>query len=448
MTSEDSVGRSGLGPVDRRALLSVAAQFFVNGAVFASFVPRLPEIRDRIDITTGTLGALLAVAGVVGLLGSASVGHLISAFGSRRVMVTAAVALTGSLAIVGIANTVPLLLVGLIGLAVLDVLVDSSMNLQGSWISGRRAAPVMNRLHGLWSLGTVVGGLVASQVAGAGISLRTHLLFVAVLMFIVVLFVGRGLLRTDESVDEAHEVLDDEVLDDDVLADGTHTGSRVSPEPTVSIQERATTTVEDVIGRRPSSDSDRRNGRRQNRVPLLLLALAGACSIAMEQTSSDWAAFRLSDDFGSAAGVAGLAYVAFTVGMTTGRFGGDSAVARYGEQTVFRVAIIVTLIALAVASLSPNRWIVLGAYVVAGLGIATQFPKLYDDAAKYQGTSGAGLGALTGGSKIALLSTPAVVGALAGTSLSVGSATAIVTLPAAIGFVLISRRSAARPDRV
>ena len=73
--------------------------------------------------------------------------------------------------------------------------------------------------------------------------------------------------------------------------------------------------------------------------------------------------------------------------------------------------------------------------VLAGRGVATQFPKLYDDAAKFPGRPGAGLGALTGGSRVALLIAPVVVGSLAATSLSVGTAIAIVTLPALAAFV-------------
>lgn len=390
----------GLSTTDRRALTSVAAQFFVNGAIFASFVPRLPEIRDRIDVDVGTLGTLLAVAGFVGLIGSASVGFLVSRFGSRRVLISGAIALTGALALVGVANGVAVLLVGLAGLATLDVLVDSSMNLQASWISGRRTVPVMNRLHGLWSLGTVLGGLAASRVAGAGVSLQTHLLFVAALMLVVVLFVGRGLLRTDEHTEEPD------------------------------------------IG--PEDGSDRIAAsavrRRRTRIGLVLLGLAAGCSIAMEMTSSDWAAFRLSDDFGASPGVSGLAYVAFTAGMTGGRFGGDWAISRFGQTAVFRGALAITFVALAVASLAPDRWIVLGAYVFAGVGIATQFPKLYDDAARHPGRAGAGLGALTGGSKIAMLTAPVVVGQLASTDLSVGTAIAVVTLPAAVLFAVLSPR--------
>ncbi len=390
-----------LSATDRRALASVAVQFFVNGMLFASFVPRLPEIRDRIDIDSDELGVLLSIGALAGLLGSVVVGRLVERFGTRRLLVVAGILLCASLALIGIATVPAVLVFGLAALSIFDVLVDSAMNLQGSWISGRRHAPVMNRLHGLWSLGTVVGGVAASQLAGLGVSLRAHLIAVAVLMLFAVLAVGSGLLRTDE-----------------------HVGADESP---------------------PSAPGGATAGslRRWLRGPLLALGIVGACSIAMEMTSSDWAAFRLSDDFDASPGVAGLAFVAFTVGMTLGRFGGDSAIYRLGHQRVADTGIAMTIVGLATASFAPIQWLVLVGYVVAGLGVATQFPKLYDDAARYPGRPGAGLGALTGGSRIALLVTPLLVGALASSRLSVGAATAAVTLPAAAVFVLISRRSAA-----
>jgi MFS family permease len=383
-----------LSPADRRALASVATQFFVNGALFASFVPRLPEIRDRVDIETNTLGVLLAVGALSGLVGSATVGRLIERFGTRHLLIGAGIALCSSLPLIGFATIPAVLVVGLALMSIFDVLVDSAMNLQGSWISGRRSAPVMNRLHGLWSLGTVIGGFAAAQLAGAGVSLRWHLLVVAGVMLCVVLCVGHGLLRADE------------------------------------------------LSHDPASEVDTGLGPPgRSRGPLLLLAMAGGCSIAMELTSSDWAAFRLSDDFDALPGVAGLAYVAFTVGMTGGRFGGDALILRFGQTRVADIGIAVTIAGLATASFVPNRWIVMAAFLVAGLGIATQFPKLYDDAAKYPGRPGAGLGALTGGSRIMFLAAPILVGALANTRLSVGAATAALTLPAALAFIAITRRT-------
>ena len=64
-----------------------------------------------------------------------------------------------SLSVIGAARSPAVWLIGMFTYLFVDVLVDISMNLQGSWISARRHAPVMNRLHGLWSLGTFAGGL-------------------------------------------------------------------------------------------------------------------------------------------------------------------------------------------------------------------------------------------------------------------------------------------------
>ncbi len=235
----------------------------------------------------------------------------------------------------------------------------------------------MNRLHGLWSLGTVVGGVGASQVAGLGVSLRTHLFAVTIILLVVVLFVGTNLLRDDEYVIEQ--------------SIGEPVGPPISGHPGT-----------------PTSFPT-----RWLRGPLVLFAVVGACSVAMEVTSSDWAAFRLSDDFGAAAAVAGLAYVAFTSGMTVGRFGGDSMIVRFGQRRVADVGIAMTIAGLAVSSFVPNEFIVMLGYLAAGLGVATQFPRLYDEAAKFPGRPGAGLGALTGGSRVALLFTPLAVGSLA-----------------------------------
>lgn len=396
----------GLSTTDRRALTAVAAQFFVNGMLFASFVPRLPEIRDRIDIGNDALGQLLAIGALSGVLGSLAVGRMIERFGTRNLLIVAGIALCCSLSIIGVATVPAVLLIGLAAMSIFDVLVDSAMNLQGSWISGRRQTPVMNRLHGLWSLGTVVGGVAAVQVAALGVSLQTHLFAVTVILLVVVIVVGTNLLRDDEHVAE-HAL---------------ESSATVGP---------------------PASGTPGTSGTfamRWLRGPLMLFAVVGACSIAMELTSSDWAAIRLSDDFDVSPAIAGLAYVAFTSGMTVGRFGGDSMIVRFGHRLVTDVGIAMTIVGLAAASFVPNQWVVMAGYLIAGLGVATQFPKLYDDAAKHPGRPGAGLGALTGGSRVALLFTPVLVGTLASTRLSVGAATAIVTLPAAVLFLFLVRR--------
>jgi len=60
-------------------------------------------------------------------------------------------------------------------LAFLDVVIDIAMNMQGSVLSARRATPVMNRLHGMWSVGTVVSGSAAAAMAAQSVPLLWHL---------------------------------------------------------------------------------------------------------------------------------------------------------------------------------------------------------------------------------------------------------------------------------
>ena len=90
------------------ALQAVAVQFFVNGAVFASFLPRLPEIRDRVGLDVGGIGLLMSLAGV-GL----ATGVGLRSRGTRRVMIGAEVLLASALPFVGLARTPVVLLCGL-----------------------------------------------------------------------------------------------------------------------------------------------------------------------------------------------------------------------------------------------------------------------------------------------------------------------------------------------
>jgi MFS family permease len=178
---------------------------------------------------------------------------------------------------------------------------------------------------------------------------------------------------------------------------------------------------------------------------LILFALTGLFALTLESTASDWAAFRLVDDFGSSPGFAGLGYIAATGGMTVGRLAGDWASVRLGRYRLLLTAVALTGSGFALATLTPNRYVTLLGYLVAGLGTATLLPRLYDDAAKLPGLPGAGLGALTAGIRLGTLVIPVAVGALAASALSVGSAIAVITLPSVIAFlfvVLALRRTA------
>ena len=61
-------------------------------------------------------------------------------------------------------------------LGALDGLTDVAMNSQAVELQRRVGRSIITRFHALWSLGAVTGGITASRVAAAGISLRMQLL--------------------------------------------------------------------------------------------------------------------------------------------------------------------------------------------------------------------------------------------------------------------------------
>jgi MFS family permease len=400
--------RQALGSRDRRALAATAGQFFVNGAMTASFIAQAPQIRDRIGVTVEGFGLLLTISAVFGLIGSLVAGRIIHTVTTRRVLQAGAVVMVLSLPIIGMARSPAVWLLGMFTYVFVDVLVDISMNLQGSWISARRHAPVMNRLHGLWSLGTFAGGLGAVLANAAGLSVFTHLVIVAAVMAVALVFVTSNLLTNDE---EGH-------------GDATVT----------------------AVGSNAS--------RRTRRALIVLVVLAGMFAVFAEVTGGDWATFRLTDDFAATAALGSLAFVAYTVGMTTMRFVGDWLQVRLGRMGLHRLSVGIATVGFLLASLVPGVAGSILGFLLVGIGVATFMPKLYDDAARIPGRRGAGLGAMTAGMRVAYLVGPVAVGAIAGTSLSVGDAIALVALPAMAGLVMVTeindrllqRRTGATPQ--
>jgi MFS family permease len=372
--------------VDRRALRSVAVQFFSNGATYATIVPRLPEIREQVGISIGTLGLVLTVGSLGGLVGTLLTGPVIARFGSRRVMVYGATISLAFLPVIGFTTSPAILAVALFGLLFFDIFIDVAMNVQGSAISARRHTPVMNRLHGLWSLGSVAGGVVTVLTLRAGVSTEVQLTLTALVLIVVLRIMAPGLLHRDEAPELEKAAA--------AVAERPHIG---------------------------------RFG-----FATMLLAAGGATAMAIELTNGDWASFRLGDDLGASPGVAAFAFLTFTAAMTIGRLGGDWVQVRVGPVQLMRIAPVVIAVGCVLATLVPSVPVSLVGFFVGGIGTSVLFPQLYDRAARWPGPPGSGFASMLIGQRGMGIVTPFIVGGLANTaSLDVGQAMAIVILPCA-----------------
>lgn len=388
--------------IDRRALRSVGVQFFANGATYATIVPRLPDIRDRVGISIGALGLILTIGSVASLAGTLMTGRVVSRLGSRTVLVYGAAMSIAFLPLIGFATTPVVLAAGLFGLLFFDIFIDVAMNVQGSALSARRHMPVMNRLHGLWSLGSVAGGALTVILLRMGVSTPVQLTAVAGVLIVSLMFVAPGLLRRDDAPE---------------LEESVH-----------AVIDRPRRRIAGIAG--------------------AALAAGGATAMAIEVANGDWASFRLGDDLGAAPGLAGVAFLVFTGGMTVGRLSGDWIQVRLGRTQLVRAAAMLSLIGAIMATLVPSIPVSIAGFLIGGLGTSVFFPQLYDQAARSQATVGTGFATMLVGQRGAGMVVPLIVGGLANTdAFDVGQAMAIVIIPSTIIMFLTTFAPTVRPGR-
>jgi MFS family permease len=349
----------------RKTAFAVAALFFVNGMTFSNWLPRIPEVRDRLGLGNAGLGAALLGGGLGGLIGAVLVGRVSERVGSRRLLVLAASALSIGLPLIGFVPSAVLLLLVLTALGLLDVFNDVAMNAQAVMVQQRVERSIMNRLHAMWSLGFTAGAVVGSAAAAAGIGVRTHLTVVGAVLLVTVVIVRRHLIVTDPA-----------------------------PNPEAPGQPRGT--------KRPRVS-----------IAVVAMAFAALAAAALEVTPSDWAAVLMRDVF-DVGRLSGFGTVACAGAMLIGRLGGDHVLDRVGERRMLIGALATSGAGALVTITAPVAALAFVGLGVWGLGLSVVFPQLYASAARLPGTSaGAGLGSMLLGQRLGGMLTAVSVGAIA-----------------------------------
>ncbi|CAN5798837.1 MFS transporter [soil metagenome] len=370
--------------IPRSATIAIATAFFVNGATFSSWIPRLPEIRDRLGVSETGLGITLVGAGVGGLVASVFSGVLVDRFGSRTMTVGTSLLLSALLPLVALASVPAMLFAGLVAIGAADGLTDVSMNSQAVILQRSRPKRLMSRMHGMWSLGMVLGGAVASRAAAAGVTLRTQLLLTSVVLMVVMITLRRWLIFTCGHEHSAAAVVDAPFGDGALRSDD---GAGASARPR----------------RRPST-----------RI-LARLFVIGAAVTLSEFPGSDWSSVMWSNRFGLSEGQAALGFVSFATGMFVGRFFGDPVVDRLGPHRVKRISGSMAVVGIVVAATAPEPWPLSGLGLFAtGLGVSSVFPLVFAASAAMTPGTSRGMSAFSSGTRMGILASAPLIGVISG----------------------------------
>jgi MFS family permease len=352
-----------VGVAPRRAQAGTALVFFVHGVVIATWVPRIPAVKERLGLTEGSLGVALLGLAVGALLAMQLVGPLLGRFGSRPVTRAAALANAALLVVPALAWNLPSLLVALWLFGISIGLLDTAMNAHGVVVERVRGRPIMAGLHGLWSVGGLVGSVAAGFAAHAGWDPLPHFALTAAVLGVLVSAGTRGLLPATA----------------DRLGAPAPRGSR----------------GDGAVARR---------GRA-----VLLLGLVGFCSFVGEGTAADWSALYLRQ-LGASAGAAAAGFAAFSLAMATCRLLGDRLTARAGPVLMVRAGGLVAACGLGLGvAFAQQPWAVLG-FGLLGVGLAAVVPIAFSAAGNLGGHGGVGIARVASLAYLGTLAGPPAIG--------------------------------------
>ena len=223
-TAAGGTGAAGPDPAARRARVAVSTLFLVNGALLAGVLPRLPLIKETLELSNAELGAAVAAAPIGGLLAGGLAGALIGRVGSGRLAVLTGLAATLLLVSIALAATWALLAVAFLVIGAFDATMDAAMNAHGVGVQRRYGRSILHGFHGWWSAGTLAGGTIGALAAGLGIPVAAQLGVMGVGLAAVTLAASRGLLPDAEADAGA-----DDLIDGEAPAEGGVPGADAAP---------------------------------------------------------------------------------------------------------------------------------------------------------------------------------------------------------------------------
>jgi MFS family permease len=406
-TTPSAVGAVGLTRAQvvawRNAIFLI---FLLPGIAIASWVSRLPAVRDALQIGPAQVGFLIfgmAIGSIAGLMFSS---HLIARIGALSTITWGIVGTAIGITIAGLGASIgpsfALAFVGLVIFGASSGITDVAMNVSGAANERALGRSIMPIFHAFFSFGTMLGALIGVLAELAHIPVAVHLAVIGAVIVAVMLYARRFV--QSEHVIEA--------------------GAEPVPEDDHSKTWRG----------RLSIWGDPRT--------LLIGVLVLAAAFA-EGSANDWLAIAMVDGHGVANAAGALVFGIFVTAMTVGRLTGVFLLDRFGRVPVLRASFALAAIGLTIVIFVPNVIVATIGAVLWGLGAALGFPIGMSAAADDPKTAAARVSAVATIGYFAFLVGPPVIGFL-GQQIGVLNALLVTLILVALGAVVAG--AAREPD--
>ncbi len=365
----------------RRARAATGLLFLTNGALLANLIPRYPEIKSSLAMSDSLFGLSVAAFPLGAMIFGVFAAGLVRRFGSGLIATCMTIALAVSLAATAFMPEVILFALALLTAGGADAIADVSQNAHGLRVQDAYGRSILNSFHALWSLGAVLGGLMAAGALLLQLDLQVHLVGSAVCFSIVALIAWTMTLPAENP---------EQQTDPETTVQGAGSQRRALKRAQWQALRLPSTLL--VVG------------------ALVLLAMAEA---AVEDAGNSWSALYLSVHLGAPSSVAALGFTAMVAGQLVGRATADGFVDRFGQRRVIRTGGTIIAVGMGMAIAWPTVPLTIAGFAAAGLGAAALIPAVYSTADEIPGLRpGVGLTVVSWFMRLGFLLTPPLVGAL------------------------------------
>jgi MFS family permease len=376
-----------VGSPERRA---VAVVFMLFGADMGTFASRLPWIADRLHLSSGILGVsvglMTALGAVVTIPFAARLVHRYGARASTKALIAAT----------GVLLPLPALAPSALALAGVMLVIgavygtcDNAVNAQAVEAERRVGRSIMSGLHGMWSVGVLVGALVGSLAAREHVDPRVQF----TVMGAVIAIGGSA---------------------------ATWWFIKAPADDAAAVEAPKFVFPRGII---------------------LAIGLVGFAAIFVEMAGNDWSAVYMHWILHASQAKAALATGIFAGSMATGRLCGDAVIRKIGAGTCVRICGVLGTAGCLLVAAAANAGLALAGFLLIGVGVSVVIPLVFAAAGNSGPSPALGVAGVATISYGAGLAAPSAIGGIADvSSLRVAFAVAALLASAvAVGAGLLQR---------
>ncbi|WP_315579515.1 MFS transporter [uncultured Actinomyces sp.] len=336
-----------------RAHSALRATFVVYaglGFATSAWLSRLPDVRDHLGLTPGTIGMMLLIASLGSLLTLPTSGPIVMKIGARwagRIGVFIwAIGIAGA-ASGTLMESLPVFTASLVLMSAGTGLWGSSMNIEAGLVQAAVRRLVVPVIQAMYAVGMLGGALVGALAARAGLPVAAHLFGLAALELMVCGIAVGFYLSQDE-------VATLESAKESSLGEGEEASGN-----------------DEASGNNVKKGLTRLAWRERRTVLIALMVMSGGL---MEGAANDWLNLSMVDGYGFATSSASAIFAFFLLMMTLMRFASPRLERRFGAPHLLRFTMGCAIIGLLLVAFAPHHILAILGVALWGIGASLVFP--------------------------------------------------------------------------